>query len=306
MAAARLHSGRGLVVIGTALIVASMALPFAIVRVPGVGHPEQVPLPGRPAIALTAAPEGNAELWLMRGDADHVTRLTTTPAREMGAELSPDGTQVVYSSDASGNFDLLVMTVGPGSSPGAVRTVVARDDADERWPAWSPDGSRIAYTVYPGVGSEIWIVNADGTGAHRISDQANASGADWSPDGGSVVYGAGKTGDPTDIDIWIAGDDGSNAMDTVDTADNEWAPFWSPDGTTLQFTSDASGLEDVWTCALPCIEPRNVTADPLASDWANGWTPDGHALVVSNRLHAGGNFLYFIDDDGTMRLSLII
>jgi Tol biopolymer transport system component len=306
LAAARLHRGRGLVVIGTALIAASLLLPFAIAKLPGVGHPEQFPLPGRPTLVLTAAPEGNFELWLMRGDANHVTRLTTTAARESGGVLSPDGTHVAYATNASGTFDLSVMTLGRGGIPGDVRTIAARDDADENWPEWSPDGSRIAYSVYPGVGSEVWVVNADGTHAHRISAQTNAAGANWSPDGSRIAYGAGTAGDVSDIDIWVTNADGSNAVDTIAKSDGQWAPFWSPDGASLLFTSNAAGNEDVWTCTLPCTELRNLTAGASSRDWADGWTPDGHALVLSDRLHAGGIFLYFIDDEGRMRLSVII
>ena len=179
LAAARRHVGPSLIVIGTALIAASLLLPFAIAKLPGVGHPEEFPLPGRPTLVLTAAPEGNFELWLVRGDAGHVTRLTTTAARESGGVLSPDGTRIAYATNASGTFDLSVMTLGPGDTAGEVRTIAARDDADENWPEWSPDGSRIAYSVYANGGSEVWVVNADGTHPHRISAQTNAAEANW-------------------------------------------------------------------------------------------------------------------------------
>jgi Tol biopolymer transport system component len=307
LVATRMHTGRSLFVLSIVLLVASLVLPFVMANVvPGVAHPDQVPLPGRPAFALTAAPEGNFELWLMGGDAGHVSRLTTTPARELGADLSPDGTRVVYGSDAFGTRDLSVMTLGPNDTPGEIRPIATRDDADEFAPDWSPDGTQIAYTVDLGNDSAIWVADADGADAHRISAQADAIGPSWSPDGTRLAYSAGRAGDASDADIWIANTGGSHANDVLEMAGDQWGPYWAPDGATLLFTSDVTGDQDVWTCAMPCTESRNRTADPDATDWAAGWTPDGHALVGSDRLHMGGIFLYFIDDDGQMRLSLII
>ena len=304
----RVTAGAPRLTVGIVLVIGALVLPWVLTTsVPGVAHPREIPLPGGPAMALTAAPEGNFELWLMRGDADHVTRLTTTAAQELGADLSPDGSRVVFATDAAGTWDLSVMTLGDGGGSGPVVRLTTREDADEVAADWSPDGTRIAFAVDLGERGEIWLMDADGSNPRRIvSEQAGATAPSWSPDGSRIAYSAGSADDPFDVDIWIADADGSDAQDVIDAGGDEWAPFWSPDGSTLLFTGDATGDEDAWTCSLPCDEARNVTGHPDAADSGIGWTPDGHAIVASDRLHYGGTFVYFVDDQDRMRLSLII
>ncbi len=308
IALGRVATGAARSAAGIVLVIGALVLPWVLATsVPGVAHPQEFPLPGGPAVALTAAPEGNAELWVMRGDAGHVTRLTSTAAQELGADLSPDGSRVVFATDAAGTWDLSVMTLGDDGGPGPVARLTTREDADEVAADWSPDGTRIAFAVDLGERGEIWLVDADGSNARRIvSEQAGATAPSWSPDGSRIAYSAGSVDDPFDADIWIADADGSDAQDVIDAGGDDRSPFWSPDGSTLLFTGDATGDADAWTCSLPCDEPRNVTSRPDAADSAAGWTPDGHAIVASDRLHYGGTFVYFVDDRGRMQLSLII
>ena len=144
----RVAAGTARSAAGIVLVIGALVLPWVLTTsVPGVAHPQEIPLPGDPALALTAAPEGNFELWLMRGDADHVTRLTSTTAQELGADLSPDGSRVVFATDAAGTWDLSVMTLGDDGGPGPVARLTTREDADETAADWSPDGTRIAFAV---------------------------------------------------------------------------------------------------------------------------------------------------------------
>jgi Tol biopolymer transport system component len=60
-------------------------------------------------------------------------------------------------------------------------------------PAWSPDGTKLAYVSFPG----IWVVNADGTGKVQLTDHPRDEMPDWSPDGSKIAF----TTD--DSDIWV-------------------------------------------------------------------------------------------------------
>jgi Tol biopolymer transport system component len=80
-------------------------------------------------------------------------------------------------------------------------------------PKWSPDGSRILFIRRPDVTAaprELWVVNADGSGAHRLGSAANVVAADWSPDGSRVAMlrASSRTGT---LQLWIADAGGSDA-----------------------------------------------------------------------------------------------
>src|SRR3972149_2316473 len=65
-------------------------------------------------------------------------------------------------------------------------TVLPRDDI---WPAWSPDGTRVAFVSNPDFNNEIYIANADGTGQTRFTRDDNPDMAPaWSPDGSRVAF----------------------------------------------------------------------------------------------------------------------
>src|SRR2546427_257560 len=66
---------------------------------PGVKQPPQYPIPGRPWLAVSAAPDGTADLYLMKGDAKHLTALGETSWTEESAALSPNRRQVLFPSN---------------------------------------------------------------------------------------------------------------------------------------------------------------------------------------------------------------
>jgi TolB protein len=72
-----------------------------------------------------------------------------------------------------------------GSGAHALRTTVD----EEGWPAWSPDGDRIAYVVGYEGSRTVWIVDADGTGARALTKPRHDDmGVAWSPSGDRLVF----------------------------------------------------------------------------------------------------------------------
>ena len=94
----------------------------------------------------------------MNADGSAVTRLTDNPATDDLPSISPDGTQVAFTSDRSGNTNIYVMDID-----GTDVTQLTTDPHDDLQPAWSPDGTKIAFHSNRDGDFDILVMNADGT-----------------------------------------------------------------------------------------------------------------------------------------------
>jgi Tol biopolymer transport system component len=118
---------------------------------------------------------------------------------------------------------------------GNVRRVLDGDS-----PAWSPDGRRLAFAR----SREIWVANADGSGATRLTQHAadaetSAGGPAWSPDGRRLAYTVYRvpqdTGEIADARVWVMGADGSEKRQLA--VGRSATPAWSRDGARIAYAA---------------------------------------------------------------------
>jgi Tol biopolymer transport system component len=165
----------------------------------------------------------------------------------------------IYTVDASTGQDLKRLTVSP-------------DRAREIPGSYSPDGTQLVYVraTYTVLSlGQLWVVNADGSGAHKLSDTLVGYRVAWSPDGGSIVADDAK-GHLILFDLQHLGEQPvqisiPNAKASV--------PRWSPDGTHLVFLLDRGAAgSDIYTVALDGSELTRVTSNAV-NDGAPDWGP---------------------------------
>jgi Tol biopolymer transport system component len=217
------------------------------------------------------------------------SQLTDQAGEELTPTLSPDGKEVAYASRASGNWDIYLLRVG-GNKP---RNLTADSAADERHPAFSPDGARVAFRSERDRGgvflmgatgesvrrltdfgyfpawspdgkrlavstqefdnpnsrrldpSMIWVVDAQTGEKRQLTTEANGDAAQpsWSPGGARVVYWGKHQGGRRDL--WTVAADGGEPVQLTDDDPFDWNPVWSADG-HVYFSSDRGGSMNLW------------------------------------------------------------
>jgi Tol biopolymer transport system component len=122
-------------------------------------------------------------------------------------------------------------------------------------PAWSPDGSQIVFTGYDGGLADLFVVNADGSGLHRLTNDKYADlQPSWSPDGTTIAFTTdrGPTSDFSQlrfgnmrIALYHLNTGAIELLPHMDRGKNI-NPVWAPDGRSIAFVSDRSGISDVY------------------------------------------------------------
>ncbi len=188
-------------------------------------------------------------------------------------DWSPDGTRIAFASQRSGSFDLYVMAA---DGTGTQRLTSTKDD-DESSPSWSPEGDRIAFARE----GDIYVMNANGSGARRISDvTAEEAEPAWSPDGRWIAYARREPGTPV-REIWIMRPDGTGRQQLTELQSASYSPAWSPDSTRIAFSTDNRISQyDIYWVTVANRKTTRVTVSQEDS-FEPAWSSDGSAIAFS-------------------------
>jgi len=116
-------------------------------------------------------------------------------------------------------------------------------------PAWSPDGSRLAYVSFEGHASSIWVQNVVAGSRQKVSSWAGINGAPaWSPDGERLAVALSQSDGNVDVFVLDLASRGLQRITDDPAIDTE--PCFAPDGRSLYFTSDRAGRPQVYRIAL--------------------------------------------------------
>jgi Tol biopolymer transport system component len=182
-------------------------------------------------IAFASKREGPSHIFVMAADGSGTHRLTNGSKEDDRPAWSPDGATILFGREGA-------LFVVPASGGKAQR--VGRGLGNAANPAWSPDGKLIAYD-YRDPGSairELWVMNGDGSGIHRLTNQRDVSAFPaWSPDGERIAFQSNAGA--SHYEIYTVGSDGSGVRRETHSDIDTITPAWTPGG-TLTFSRDGS------------------------------------------------------------------
>src|SRR5207302_10383 len=137
---------------------------------------------------------------------------------------------------------------------------VLDDSSTASEPAYSPDGSRLAFVSTRDGQPEIYVMDADGTSPSRLT---NAPGADGAPsftaDGRAVVFHSPRAGHRQ---IFVQPITSSDAIQLTQEPSDNSQPSASPDGETIAFVSSRDGSDDIWLMSRDGSNQRNFPKSP--------------------------------------------
>jgi TolB protein len=185
-------------------------------------------------------------------------RITDNPRYDAEGTLSPDGKTIVFTSLRNGDLDIYTMNVD-GSDLQRLTHTLGYDGG----PFFSADGTQIVYRAWhPETASdsadyvglleqnlvrpsrmEIWVMNADGSGQHRVTNLGGANFAPYfHPDGRRILFASNhKNPRSRNFDLYLINVDGTGLEQVTTNADFDAFPMFSPDGKKLVWASNRHG-----------------------------------------------------------------
>lgn len=204
-----------------------------------------------------------------------------------------------------GGRDEIYLVNADGSNP-LLLTKVPANDGDTGL-TWSPDGRRIAFTSDRSGRHlwHIWVMNADGTHAQRLTSSHGDFAPAWSPDGKHIAFLSDREGK---YGVYTMDSNGDNQHLLARVSNGMLSLSWSPDSKNIAF-------DNISYVYILGVDKDNQEPSPgiLSPDWQikgnyPAWSPDGKQIAFVREVSSGGHsrdeiFVINVDLSGERQLT---
>lgn len=165
-------------------------------------------------------------------------------------------------------------------------------------PAWSPDGTRIAFVSNrDGAHTEIYVMAPDGSKLRRLThDPVWGTCPSWSPDSNSIAF-LGFQGDEAPH-VYSIGADGSGLAQLTRGGHGDYCPSWSPHGRLVAFARSTGARSDIYTITPGASETRRIATLPGGVVPPISWSPDSTEVAFQVFQNASSD-IYTAAADGS-------
>jgi TolB protein len=230
-----------------------------------------------PMIAVVTATPRNAAAILETPTPTADTPLVGPTPSPVQTNLFGGGGAVAFSLRRNGNSDIYVRKLDDDQ---LLR--LTYHPADDREPAWAPDGETLAFASRRGNNWDIYRLDLVSGALIRLTrDPHYDAHPSWSPDGAFVAFESYRSGN---LDVFIMSADGSEVHQLTANQAADFAPAWSPDGRHIAFVSYRDGSKDIFLYPLDAGTESaviNLTQTPDRDEDGPTWSPDGSRLAFS-------------------------
>ncbi|MBI3244280.1 MAG: serine/threonine-protein kinase [Chloroflexi bacterium] len=241
--------------------------------------------PTSPAVIATETP-----LPATATEAPTAAATPTSAPTQFGGGTS----RIAFVSNRDGNYEIYLLTAGKGTDASVTRLTDA--PAEDRSPAWSFDGTKIAFHSARNGKPEIYSMNADGSEQTRLtSNDFNDVEPGWSPDGSKIAYISFRDGN---AEVYLMNADGSDETRLTSNFARESTPAWSPDGSKIAFASNRDGHWQIYVMNPDGSEQTRLTTKDTVDYQGPAWSPDGAKILFYSN-ETSDEEVYAMNADGS-------
>lgn len=238
-------------------------------------------------------------------DEANVTPEQTSPFVGLATEVSADENSrniIVYSSHRTDSHNIYITNANGDEDR---FRLTDNENLDQLGPAWSPDGSKIAFYGRANYRSngDIYIMDADGSNIINLTDSPDNDDLypAWSPDGSKIAFHSNQPSEvdeSRDFELYIYDLEEESSTQLTFNSVDDFGPDWSPDGTQITFYSFDGGLAHIFVINADGTNRQRLTPDNVPNARFPTWSPDGDQLAF----HVNDNGftqIYTMNSDGS-------